>query len=233
VEIVLCVVAAGAAFVVSATFGLGGSLILVPTLALLLGAKQGIALAALLLALNNLPKLVAYRRVVPWRASARLAVVTATAVAVGALGLVALPEHVVRWAVLACMGATAVWELSPRKPASTGPSTALAAASGLTSGVAGTSGPLKGLALRALGLPRAQLVGAASVVSLAGDVTKAAVFTQAGLLTAASWLTGLALVPLMIGCTILGRRCNGALQERAFAVGFWAVMAGYAVRLVA
>ena len=43
-----------ASFTISASAGLGGSLLLVPTLVVFLGSKEGIALAALLLASNNL-----------------------------------------------------------------------------------------------------------------------------------------------------------------------------------
>jgi len=42
-----------ASFTLSASAGLGGSLILVPALALVLGTKEGVALAALLLAGNT------------------------------------------------------------------------------------------------------------------------------------------------------------------------------------
>jgi uncharacterized membrane protein YfcA len=40
-------------FTISASAGLGGSLVLVPTLVLFIGPKEGVALAALLLASNN------------------------------------------------------------------------------------------------------------------------------------------------------------------------------------
>ena len=69
-ELAFGLLAAVAAFTVSATFGLGGSLILVPALSLALGTKEGVALAALLLALNNVPKCAIYRRTIPWRTCA-------------------------------------------------------------------------------------------------------------------------------------------------------------------
>ena len=59
-----------AAFALSASAGFGGSLILVPTLALLLGTKSGVALAALLLAANNIVKVFAYRKTLPYRKAA-------------------------------------------------------------------------------------------------------------------------------------------------------------------
>ena len=52
-------------FTISASAGLGGSLLMVPTLALFLGTKEGVALAALLLASNNIMKIIAYRETLP------------------------------------------------------------------------------------------------------------------------------------------------------------------------
>ena len=59
------------AFTLSSSAGLGGSLILVPTMTLLLGPKEGIAVAAVLLGLNNVLRVIAYRRHVPLVASGK------------------------------------------------------------------------------------------------------------------------------------------------------------------
>ena len=52
----LVLLAIGISFLISAAVGLGGSLVMVPTLVLVLGAHQGVALAALLLGGNNIFK---------------------------------------------------------------------------------------------------------------------------------------------------------------------------------
>lgn len=72
-----------ASFTVSASAGLGGSLLLVPTLALFLGSKEGVALAALLLASNNVMKIIAYRRTLPFRAAAGVTVLIVIGAALG------------------------------------------------------------------------------------------------------------------------------------------------------
>ena len=77
----------------SASAGLGGSLVLVPVLTLAFGAKSGISLAALLLAGNNVVKLWAYRRTLPLRASAIATVCTLLGAAIGSRLLVILPEQ--------------------------------------------------------------------------------------------------------------------------------------------
>ncbi|MDQ3698341.1 MAG: TSUP family transporter, partial [Gemmatimonadota bacterium] len=110
---------------------------------------------------------------------------------------------------------------------------AAALGAGATSGFSGTSGPLKGIALRGLGLDRARLVGAASAVSLAGDATKAVVFLHASLLDSAHWPILLWALPLMPITALVGRRINRQIGERAYTTLFWLVIAGYSARLLA
>lgn len=217
---------------VSASAGLGGSLILVPTLALVLGTKEGVALAALLLAANNVVKVFAYRRTLPWRAAVAVIVLVSAGAWAGARLLVSAPERLVAMAVIVgFVGALVAERFDLSRVRRTG-GPLLAVASGATSGFSGTSGPLKGMALRQLGLDRAHFVGAASLVSLAGDATKTAVFTEAGLLGGDSLILVTLAVPLMLVATFSGRRVNFAIGERGYTMLFWAVMAGYTLRLV-
>lgn len=224
--------AAAGSFLVSATAGLGGSLILVPTLVIALGAKEGVALAALLLGANNVFKVFAYRRSVPWRAVALVALSLGAGAWIGARLLVAAPSALVTAAVLASFAATLVFERRSlvRLQRASGP--LLAFAAGATSGFSGTSGPLKGVAIRNLRLDRFRMVGAASVASLVGDLTKTAVFAEASLLGQTAATSALLALPLMPAATLGGRWLNARLGEMGYAALFWAVIAGYAVRLV-
>jgi uncharacterized membrane protein YfcA len=230
--IVITLVAVAVSFTVSASAGLGGSLVLVPTLALVLGTKEGVALAALLLAANNVVKVFAYRETLPYRKAQVVIVLVAVGAGLGARLLVAAPERVVTIAVIVSFVLALIAErldLSRLRKAG-GP--LLAFGSGATSGFSGTSGPLKGMAIRQLDLDRAHFVGAASLVSLVGDATKTAVFTEAGLLGGASYMIALAAAPLMIIATVTGRRINREIGERGYTRLFWGVMAGYTLRLV-
>ena len=231
-EYALVVAAVVAAFVVSASAGLGGSLILVPALALVLGTKEGVALAALLLAVNNVVKVFAYRSSIPLRKSIWIVLATIIGTAIGASLLVAVPDDVVTVAVIACFVLALLLERLELNTAKRAAAPGFAVASGLTSGFSGTSGPLKGVAIRTLDLDRQHFVGAASVVSFAGDLTKTAVFTDAQLLGPDSFRVALAALPLMIGATFLGRHLNQRVGERGFTVLFWSVMAGYTARLL-
>jgi uncharacterized membrane protein YfcA len=224
-------VAVTVSFLVSASAGLGGSLILVPSLALALGTKEGVALAALLLAANNVVKVIAYRKTLPFRRSIVVIILVSVGAWVGARLLVSAPVDLVTVAVILSFGFALVAERLQLKRVRRVEGPVLAFASGATSGFSGTSGPLKGMSLRQLDLDRAQFVGAASLVSLAGDATKAAVFTEAGLLTADSLSVTILAIPLMLIATFAGRRINFSLGERGYSYLFWAVMAGYTLRL--
>ena len=230
--IVLTMVAIALSFAVSASAGLGGSLILVPTLALVLGTKEGIALAALLLAGNNVVKVIAYRETLPVRKAAVVVALLAIGAATGARLLVASPEEVVTVAVIISLVAALLAERLDLSRLRTLSGPILAFGSGATSGFSGTSGPLKGMAIRQLSLDRAHFVGAASLASLVGDATKTAVFADARLLDDSAVAVALLAIPLMVVATLVGRKINRAIGERGYSVLFWTVMAGYTVRLI-
>ena len=218
-------------FAVSASAGLGGSLVLVPTLVVFLGSKEGIALAALLLASNNVAKIYAYRHTLPFRQAAPIVLLIMAGAAIGATLLVNAPEIVVTVGVVAMFAATLIAERYELSLARKGFGPALAFSSGATSGFSGTSGPLKGVAIRNLDLDRRHFVGAASLASFAGDATKTAIFADAELLGRQSVLLAVAAIPLMAAGTWTGSTVNDRAGEKKFAVLFWTVMTGYTVRL--
>ena len=230
---ILVLVAITLSFAVSAGAGFGGSLILVPALALVLGTRSGVALSALLLAGNNVVKVLLYRRTLPLRSSLVLIVLISIGAGLGALALVSAPEDVVTVAVISAFAATFLAERLQLGQRLRGYGAyPLAFASGATSGFSGTSGPLKGVAFRSLSLDRAHLVGGLSLASLAGDVVKTSVFAEAQLISTAGYQLALLAVPLMVAASLAGRRINRELGERGFARLFWAVMIGYTARLL-
>ena len=218
-------------FAVSASAGLGGSLVLVPTLALYLGTKEGVALAGLLLASNNVMKIIAYRKTLPFRAAVPIVILIALGAALGSTLLVKAPTIIVTVGVIGMFTTTMIAERLQLTPVRTGFAPFLAFVSGASSGFSGTSGPLKGVAIRNLDLDRRHFVGAASMASFAGDATKTAIFAEADLLGRGSVLMALAAIPLMALGTWAGSSLNERVGEHRFAILFWTVMGGYTVRL--
>ncbi len=219
-------------FTLSASAGLGGSLIIVPALSLMLGTKEGIALGALLLAANNVAKVVAYRRTIPIRIALWVVVLTIAGAAVGARLLVHAPETWVGPAVIFSFVVALIFERRSLNRAQDVTAPALAFGAGATSGFSGTSGPLKGMALRNLRQDRLHFVGAASLVSLANDATKSAVYSEAELIDGEALVVLILAIPLMPVATFTGRNINSRLGERAFTWLFWLVMVGYSARIV-
>jgi len=232
VSLFILVLVVPASFVLSSSAGLGGSLILVPALVMALGTKEGIALAALLLAVNNLAKMGAYRHSIPFSKAAMIALAVMTGAALGASIMIMAPESWVRYAVILALLLTFAGDFLVTGPLRRVWALLLALTSGATSGFSGTSGPLKGVAIRSLQLPRQYFVGAASLVSLVGDVSKVAIFSYSGLLDHSQLLLAAVLAPVMIVSTLGGRQINKNVGEKGFAFLFWSIMAGYTLRLV-
>ena len=220
------------AFFLSASAGLGGSLILVPILMLALGSKVGVGVAALLLAGNNLVKLCAYRRALPVRAAGLVMLCTLIGAWLGARLLVAAPAAWVDAAVAVSLAVALLTEHRQARDVRTALVPTLAIAAGATSGFSGTSGPLKGVAVRSLGLDRMHTIGAAALVSAGADVTKASVYASSGLLEVWHVQLAMACLPLMIVATYGGRHFAGLIGERGYARLFWLVIGGYVMRLV-
>ncbi len=220
-----------ASFAISASAGLGGSLLLVPTLVVFLGSKEGVALAALLLASNNVMKIVAYRRTLPFKAAAGVTLLIVIGAAAGSTLLVNAPAAWVSVGVLSMFVISIAAERLEIDRVRAGFAPLIALMSGASSGFSGTSGPLKGVAIRNLNLDRRHFVGAASLASFAGDATKTAIFAEGQLLGRDSLLIALAAVPLMALGTWSGASLNERVGEQKFAVLFWTVMGGYSIRL--
>ena len=230
----LVLVATFTALFISSIAGYGDSLILVPALAAILGVKEGVALAALLLGWNNVFKVMAYRHTLALRRGWPLLVVTAIGVWFGARLLIDAPDRAVVWLVVAATGVTLLAELvhierihRVRGHAAT----PLMLASGVLSGVSGTSGPLKGISVRSLGLPRLEHVGLASSVSLVADALKVELFATAGIFDTVDMTVVLLALPVMPVAAWIGRRVNQRMDETAFRWIFWSVVAGYTLRM--
>ncbi len=230
--IFLALIFAALSFTLSASAGLGGSLILVPAMSLILGPKEGIAVAALLLGINNIFKVFAYRQTLSIKAASGILLLTMLGAALGASLMVAAPE---RWVEIAIViSVTFSFLVESQKWVAVRRIMALifAFSAGATSGFSGTSGPLKGTALRSLDLERMYFVGAASTVSLAGDAVKASIFIKASLVNATSLMILLSAVVVMPFAVYLGRFINEKIGERSYAALFWTVMTGYTIRLI-
>ena len=234
-SIVVVGIATFGSLFLSSIAGYGGSLILVPVLSVVLGPKEGIAFASFLLAWNNVFKVIAYRRTVPLAAGWPLVVITAVGAFVGAGFMVAAPEQVVYWVIAVVTATSLVVEVRGGEHLEAAQRWAAAPFMGLSallSGFSGTSGPLKGVAIRSLRLPRLFHVGLAALVSLVGDTVKLGIFAEAGLLAELEWPVVALALPLMPIGAWTGRAVNEHIDERRFQWVFWTVVGAYTFRML-
>jgi uncharacterized membrane protein YfcA len=245
---ILLMIGLALSFLLSSVVGMGGSLIAVPLAVMAFGPKIGVSMAALLLLGNNIVKVFAYRNSIPWKRAAGIALITMLSAFLGAKLLVALPE---RWLIVAVI-ISLIWSFfaeiktvpcaaDTERASGLGPGlwttefkrgSIYALAAGLCSGVSGTSGPLKGVAIRQCVKDPTYFAGAASLVSLVGDLAKTAVFAQASLYPSSQWPLMAAAIPLMLICPFIGLAMNRHMGQRVFSGLFWLVIAVYGLRLV-
>jgi uncharacterized membrane protein YfcA len=86
----------------------------------------------------------------------------------------------------------------------------LMAVSGFLTGLIGTGGALRGLALTILGLPISLFVGISSAIDLGGDLIRLWIYLQNGFMDWRQWFY----VPTLMGAAYLGAKLSKALLKR-------------------
>lgn len=219
-------------FLVSASAGMGGSLLLIPTLSYFIGIRDGIIISALLLGLNNCVKIIAFRKYIRFKTISWLMLFMLLGAIPGSLLMMAINEQLL--AVI--LFGNIIFAFIIEKNAATGVRNKISWGyswlSGFCSGLSGTSGPLKGMAIKCIDLTKMEVVAAASVLSFAADSTKAIIYlSNQNPLTPAN--TNLLLVStcMMPVATLLGRQINRKISDVAYDVLFFSILSGYVVRL--
>src|SRR5215207_7503544 len=87
-------------FLVSASCGLGGSLILIPALTLLFGIKESIIISSILLGLNNLVKVYFFRQHIRFKPILWIMLFIFAGSALGAVLLLRIDEKIVAFILL-------------------------------------------------------------------------------------------------------------------------------------
>jgi uncharacterized membrane protein YfcA len=217
---------------VSSSCGLGGSLILIPALTLLFGIKESIIISSILLGLNNLVKVYFFRHHIRLRPIVWIIVFIFFGVILGAGILLRIDEKVVGIILLIHVLFSFFFQRQANHVIREKVSWAIAFLAGFFSGVAGTSGPLKGVSLKCNVFNKMEMVAAASVVSLVSDSTKAAIYLSNYEFVNFPTVIVLYSILIMPVATWLGRNLNQKLSEKAYDALFYCVLSGYLVRLI-
>jgi hypothetical protein len=207
-------------FVVSATFGIGGVVLLIPMLSTTLPPAQAVALSAPVMFVSNLGKSWVYRRHVDVRALFYVSALSLPMAFVAALWTVDVDERVLLLAVAALILVTLWVERVRATPVRMSPRGLVwwGLVTGVISGLCGAAGPPTAIGLRGYGLHKDAFVGTVAVFAVllqffkvpayvATDVLPAAMLPLAGVLGAA------AVVAVVVGPRLLRRVPEAAFRH--------------------
>jgi uncharacterized membrane protein YfcA len=182
----LLVVAGFFGFLMSAIFGIGGALLLIPIMMIRLPAAQAVAISAPVMLFSNILKAWVFRRSLHVRAT-----VLASVGAIPAAGLTAyyasnIDDRLITVAVgVLILGALVLERLRARPVVLSDAQLAVwGVFTGAVSGIAGAAGPPTALGLKGYGLEREAFVATVSVYAIGLQLAKIPGYVVGGLLTA-------------------------------------------------
>lgn len=201
-------------FVVSAAFGIGGVVLLIPLLSMALPPAQAIAVSAPVMLVNNLGKSWVYRRAVHWRACGLVSALALPAAYLSARLVTTVDDRVILVAVAALI-LVSVGADRLRAPAAGnrfGDAGLLlwGGVTGAISGLCGAAGPPTAIGLRGYGLSKDAFVGTVAVFAVLLQVAKIPAYVGTDvlplrLLPLAVLLGALGLIAVAVGPPLLRR----------------------------
>lgn len=199
--------------------GFGSSTFFVPSALLVETFKFVLILTAILHCFGNLFKIVLFRKDFQARPFCQIAIPSIILTGVGALLTAMLStEFMVRslGIVLMLISAFSFFakkrtQLLPKKA-----TTMLAAASGFFTGLVGTGGAIRGLALTALQLPKNSFVAVSSAVDLGGDLVRAIIYLRNGYMDWGQWFY----IPFLAIAAFAGAKLGKKILNRISQIQF-------------
>ncbi len=222
----------GAALLAStlaAVAGFGGAAVLLPALVAMFGVRDAIPILTVAQLVGNASRVWFNRRevavpVVGWFALGAVPLALA-----GGLLFAAAPLGALKRLVGAVLLLMVVWRHVPRAAAWRPPVRAfvgVGAVFSFVSALVGSVGPLMAPFFLAYGLVKGAYIGTEALATVVMHVTKLAAYQGAAVLTLSAVGIGLALGPIMIFGSYVGKRILDRLPERVFVVVIELVLLG-------
>lgn len=201
-------------FVVSATFGIGGVVLLIPLLSMALPPAQAIAVSAPVMLVNNLGKSWVFRRTVNVKATALVSALALPAAYITARLASTVDDRLILVAVATLVLVSVVVDRvrAPSAGQRMGDGALLlwGGLTGAISGMCGAAGPPTAIGLRSYGLSKEAFVGTVAVFAVLLQVAKIPAYVDTGALPArllplAALLGALGLIAVAVGPRLLRR----------------------------
>ena len=186
----LLVIIAFVSEVTGTVSGFGSSTFFVPAAVFLETFAFVLALTAILHCFGNLSKILIFRRHFPTELIVRLAVPSMILAGVGALLSAYISVNLLsRLLGFTLILVSAFAFLNKKRPVKIGMASASAVCglSGLMTGLVGTGGAIRGMALTALGIDRNAFVAVSAGIDLGGDLIRAAIYLYKGYMDWNQW----------------------------------------------
>lgn len=226
-------------FVLSATFGVGGAMLLIPMLAQRMPAAHAVALAAPVMLFNNVLKAWVFRKHVSRRGTLLVSALALPGAFVGAYVAGDFDDRAILIGIALLIVMSIVVERS--KSAEQGRAVRLGdkallfwgGVTGAISGLCGAAGPPTAIGLRAWGLDKEAFVGTVAVFAILLQIVKMPAYVMTDVLPAERWPLGVALSVTAFLGVLVGPTAVRRMPARAFGWALDALLLVTAVWLVA
>jgi uncharacterized membrane protein YfcA len=219
--------AALAASTLAAVTGFGGAAVLLPVLIVVFGVRDAIPILTVAQLIGNGSRVWFNRRDLDWRVVAWFALGGVPMALLGRYLFATAPLSALTRLLGAFLLLVVVWRHLRPKRARPFPVAAFAgigAGASFLSALLGSVGPVMAPFFLAYGLVKGAYIGTEALSTVVMHITKLVAYRQSSILTRSDLVIGVALGPIMILGSFLGKRIVDHLPERVFVVIIEAVL---------
>jgi uncharacterized protein len=203
----------------AAVTGFGGAAVLLPVLVAAFGIRQAVPILTVAQLIGNGSRVWFNRRELDWRVVGWFATGAVPMALLGGYLFAKAPLSALTRLLGAFLLLVVVWRhLRPRqpKPFPIAVFTGIGAGASFLSALLGSVGPIMAPFFLAYGLVKAAYIGTEALSTVVMHVTKLVAYRQTAVLTWSGVVIGLALGPIMVLGSFLGKRIVDRLPERVF-----------------
>jgi uncharacterized membrane protein YfcA len=208
-------------FVLSATFGVGGAMLLIPMLAQRMPAAHAVALAAPVMLFNNVLKAWVFRKYVSKRGTFLVSALALPFAFAGAYVAGDFDDRAILIGIAILIVLSIVVERFSDRVVKLGDRALLfwGGVTGAISGLCGAAGPPTAIGLRAWGLDKEAFVGTVAVFAILLQIVKMPAYVMTDVLPAERWPLALALSVTALLGVVVAPSAVKAMPKRAFGWG--------------
>lgn len=219
--------AALAASTLAAVTGFGGASVLLPVLIVIFGVRQAVPILTVAQLIGNAGRVWFNRHDLDWRVVAWFSLGGVPMALVGGYLFATAPLSSLTRLLGVFLLLVVIWRhLRPRRtnPFPVSAFAGIGAGASFLSALMGSVGPVMAPFFLAYGLVKGAYIGTEALATVVMHITKLVAYRQSSILTQSDAVIGLALGPIMILGSFLGKRIVDRLHERVFVAIIEAVL---------